>query len=138
MKKSSILFLLVIVVTILMLLTLMDNVGTYEAFESTKTQAGYKVHVVGFYNKEKGVNYQPEVDPNSFRFFMSDTLGVEMEVKCYKEVPQDFEKSERVVIIGQLKEPKLFHAEDILLKCPSKYVDENGVEQQMPGANGGN
>ncbi len=74
MKKSSILFLLVIVVTILMLLTLMDNVGTYEAFESTKTQAGYKVHVVGFYNKEKGVNYQPEVDPNSFRFFMSDTL----------------------------------------------------------------
>ena len=137
MKKSSILFLAVILVTLVMLLTLMENVGTYEAFTSTKTQAGQKVHVVGFYDKQTGVEYNPEIDPNSFKFFMTDTLGTKMQVKCYQEVPQDFNKSERVVVIGQLKEPNLFHADEILLKCPSKYIDENGIQRDMPGGKSG-
>jgi cytochrome c-type biogenesis protein CcmE len=138
MKKSNIIFLVVIVVTIVMLVTTMENVGSYEAFSSEKTMAGQKVHVVGFYNKEKGVEYNPEVDPNSFRFYLADTLGMEKQVKCYKEVPQDFEKSERVVVIGQLRDDDIFHAEELLLKCPSKYVDENGVLREMPKENGGN
>ena len=31
----------------------------------------------------------------------------------------------------------MFHADEILLKCPSKYIDENGIQRDMPGAKSG-
>jgi cytochrome c-type biogenesis protein CcmE len=34
--------------------------------------------------------------------------------------PQDFEKSEKVVVIGSMKNDE-FIASSLLLKCPSKY-----------------
>jgi cytochrome c-type biogenesis protein CcmE len=37
--------------------------------------------------------------------------------------PQDFEKSEKVVIIGSMKNGQ-FEAKSLLLKCPSKYNDQ--------------
>ena len=37
-----------------------------------------------------------------------------------KSKPQDFEKSEQIVVIGKM-EAGNFVASDILMKCPSKY-----------------
>ena len=39
------------------------------------------------------------------------------------EKPQDFELSEQVVLTGQMKDDA-FVATDLLMKCPSKYKDE--------------
>jgi cytochrome c-type biogenesis protein CcmE len=37
--------------------------------------------------------------------------------------PQDFEMSEQIVVTGSL-EDDTFQASEILMKCPSKYKDE--------------
>ena len=37
--------------------------------------------------------------------------------------PQDFERSEQIVIIGNIQND-IFRADKILMKCPSKYEDK--------------
>ena len=37
--------------------------------------------------------------------------------------PQDFELSEQIVVTGRMKDDT-FIATDLLMKCPSKYKDE--------------
>jgi cytochrome c-type biogenesis protein CcmE len=37
--------------------------------------------------------------------------------------PQDFERSEQIVLTGQMR-GKEFHASKILMKCPSKYTQD--------------
>jgi cytochrome c-type biogenesis protein CcmE len=70
--------------------------------------------------------YNPAMDPNYFVFTIIDNNGEEREVVYYNPKPQDFEKSEQVVVIGSVKE-KTFVADEILLKCPSKY-QENEIQ----------
>ena len=37
--------------------------------------------------------------------------------------PQDFEMSEQIVVTGSFRDGQ-FEASDLLMKCPSKYKDE--------------
>ena len=53
---------------------------------------------------------------------MIDNKGLEKRVILHKSVPQDFQKSEQIVLIGKMQGDE-FHANDILMKCPSKYND---------------
>ena len=55
-----------------------------------------------------------------FAFFLVDNEGKEKQVQLHKAKPQDFEKSEQIVVIGKM-EAGNFVASDILMKCPSKY-----------------
>jgi cytochrome c-type biogenesis protein CcmE len=41
--------------------------------------------------------------------------------------PNDLERSERLVLIGEAGPNGEFQAKDMLLKCPSKYNEENKV-----------
>jgi cytochrome c-type biogenesis protein CcmE len=61
---------------------------------------------------------------------MTDQEGQVKEVKLYKSKPQDFEKSETIVLIGEAKGNE-FHANDILMKCPSKYEGDTQVSNQV-------
>lgn len=61
--------------------------------------------------------------PIFFTFYLYDNNGNERKVLLNKAKPQDFDKSEQIVIIGKMKGEE-FIASDILLKCPSKYADE--------------
>ena len=67
--------------------------------------------------------YDPTNNPNEFLFSLRDAKGTEMEVHLMKPKPQDFELSEQVVVTGEVKKG-VFVANDILMKCPSKYKDE--------------
>jgi cytochrome c-type biogenesis protein CcmE len=58
---------------------------------------------------------------------MIDNKGEERKVILHKNKPQDFERSEQIVLIGKMK-ADAFVASDILMKCPSKYND--GVPQE--------
>jgi cytochrome c-type biogenesis protein CcmE len=49
--------------------------------------------------------------------------GEEKKVVLNAAKPQDFELSEQIVITGKMKGDE-FHASDLLMKCPSKYKDE--------------
>ena len=69
------------------------------------------------------MEYNPEKDPNYFSFFIKDNKGVEKKVILFAAKPQDFELSEQIVVTGQMK-GEVFYASDLLMKCPSKYKDE--------------
>ena len=54
---------------------------------------------------------------------MTDKEGLSQQV-IYKDAkPQDFERSESLVVTGKSKDG-VFHADQILMKCPSKYVED--------------
>jgi cytochrome c-type biogenesis protein CcmE len=69
------------------------------------------------------VVYDPETDANLFSFYMKDQDGEERKVVMNAAKPQDFNKSEKIVLTGKMMGEQ-FVASDMLLKCPSKYKDE--------------
>ena len=86
-----------------------------------------KFHVVGTLNKNgnnkiEGIKNSP--DQLSFTFEMIDEDGYKESVFFGEPMPPDFLLSEQVVVIGGY-ENNTFIADDILLKCPSKYTEEN-------------
>ena len=122
MKKVHILGIILIAVAIGAIFTTLNNTSTYADFTEAAKDPGSEFHVVGKLNKEKEAVYEPKVDANLFTFYMIDNKGVESKVILHKNKPQDFERSEQIVLIGQMQ-GQAFEASDILMKCPSKYND---------------
>ena len=122
MKKIHILGIIVIAVAIGVIFTSLQSSATYSDFMEASANPGTEYHVVGKLNKEVPVQYDPKINADECSFMMKDNKGVEKRVVLHKSVPQDFEKSEQIVLIGKM-EGNEFHANDILMKCPSKYND---------------
>lgn len=87
-----------------------------------KDNPNMEYHVYCKLNKAKEIQYDPQKDPNLLIFSAVDSLGTEKMVKYLKPKPQDFERSEKILIIGK-SQGQYFHAETIFSKCPSKYED---------------
>ena len=96
--------------------------GTYASFQEAVQSPGKEFHVSGKLNASKEMIYNPEINANAFSFFLIDSEGAERKVIFNGSKPQDFERSESVVIAGKMK-GETFHADKILMKCPSKYND---------------
>jgi cytochrome c-type biogenesis protein CcmE len=122
MKKVHILGIIIIAVAIGAILTTFESASTYATFTEAAADPGTEFHVVGKLNKEKDAVYDPQSNANLFTFYMVDNKGVEKKVLLHKNKPQDFERSEQIVLIGKM-EGDNFEASDILMKCPSKYND---------------
>lgn len=122
MKKIYFVVLALIVAGIVVFTTAADDMSTYSDFK-TAVNSGKKVKVVGQLAKDKEIHYDPDKDPNYFSFFVRDNEGVEKKVILYQSKPQDFELSEQIVITGKMQGEE-FVASDLLMKCPSKYKDE--------------
>src|SRR5690606_3452488 len=122
MKKSSILGIVAIAVAIAIIISIYADSSTYASFtEAQKTEA--ELHVVGQLNKEKDLIYNPIENANYFAFYMLDEHGEECKVVFNGSKPQDFERSEQIVLTGKMIGHE-FHASKILMKCPSKYNEE--------------
>ncbi len=122
MKKIHILLIIIIAVAIGAILTTLNNTSTYADFAEAMKEPESEFHIVGKLNKEKETLYDPQADANLFTFYMIDNKGLEKKVVLHKTKPQDFERSEQIVLIGKMQGDD-FHASDILMKCPSKYND---------------
>jgi len=122
MKKIHILGIVIIAVAIGAILTTLSSTSTYANFSEAAKEPDSEFHVVGKLDKEKETVYDPQTDANLFTFYMKDNAGVEKKVVLHKNKPQDFERSEQIVLIGKIEGDE-FHASDILMKCPSKYND---------------
>ena len=94
-----------------------DRTLTHNTFDKEERRDSQRIT-----NKEKPYQYNPEVNANIFGFYMMDNNGSEKKVLYNGTKPQDFEKSEQIVLIGKMQGNN-FHANDILMKCPSKYND---------------
>ena len=121
-KLMPILILLLMGGGILMLISASKDMSTYSTFAQVK-RSGETAKVVGVLAKDKPMYYNAEEDPNLFRFFMTDQDGEIHEVTLNAPKPQDFELSEQVVATGSFEGDE-FVASSILMKCPSKYKNE--------------
>lgn len=122
MKKSSILGIIVIAIAIAVIISTYSNTSTYGSFKDAE-QTNSELHIVGHLNKGKQLYYEPTKDANYFSFYMLDNKGEECKVVFTGTKPQDFERSEQIVLTGQMR-GKEFHASKILMKCPSKYTQD--------------
>ena len=122
MKKIHIVGIIVIAVAIGVIFTSLQSNATYSDFAEAGANPDTEYHVVGKLDKTIPVQYDPKINADECSFYMKDNKGVERKVVLAKSVPQDFEKSEQIVLIGKMKGEE-FHANDILMKCPSKYND---------------
>lgn len=131
MKKSHILIIVVIAVAIGIMVSTADDASTYVNFDQAYEMAvgGKKkdIHVVGQLKKDSEghiVGIQQGADKVSFSFIMVDDNGKEQKVEYNEPMPADLIKSEKVVVIGSY-EGDYFKASKIVLKCPSKYQEQN-------------
>ncbi len=125
MKTSHILLLVAIAVAVGFVISTLGDASTYVTFPSAEAQMGKKVTVIGELNTNKPIDYQAK--KNQLSFFVVDSLKNEREVLYGGPKPQDFERSEKITLTGYAKD-SVFIAEKILMKCPSKYNDQNTVE----------
>lgn len=128
MKKSSVIGIVIIALAIAMIIVMYTDSSTYSTFTEAKgTQS--ELYVVGVLNKEKTLHYEPTVDANHFSFYMYDNDSTECKVVFRGAKPQDIERSEQIVLTGKMVGNE-FHASKILMKCPSKYnQDEVEVKE---------
>jgi cytochrome c-type biogenesis protein CcmE len=131
MKITHIFGIIVIVVAIAVIVSTTNDVSTYvtfkEATEMASSGKAGKVHIVGTLKKDAAghiteMSYQPEIDPNHFTFTLVDRNNEAKTVVYDNPKPQDFERSEQVVVIGSMQNGE-FVASKILMKCPSKYQE---------------
>ena len=122
MKKSAIIGLVTIAVAIAVIISLYSKTSTYGTFSEAQKTTG-ELHIVGHLDKEKELYYDATKDANYFSFFVKDSNGQECKVVLTGTKPQDFERSEQIVLVGEMRGNE-FHASHIQMKCPSKYVKD--------------
>jgi cytochrome c-type biogenesis protein CcmE len=130
MKKSHILIIIVIAAAVGVIMSTANDASTYVTFDQAHQLATHgsknNIHVVGELKKDAEghvVGIEPGADKVSFSFIMIDDNQREQLVIYKEPMPQDFTRSEKVVVIGSYA-GETFIAEKILLKCPSKYQEK--------------
>ncbi len=129
MKKSHIILLLIIAVAVGVIIAMTGDYTTYSNFKQAK-ESSRAVNVAGFLAKDQPLIYDPMTDPNFFKFTMYDREGNEQVVVYKGAKPQDFERSEQLVVKGKM-EGANFRASEILMKCPSKYVNDEIILKEV-------
>jgi len=129
-KPSYIIAFVVIAAAIGIIIMSAGESSTYvtidQAFQMASNGTRKSIHVVGELKKDASgeiVGITPGADMVSFSFILVDENGKEQEVVYNEPMPADFKRSEKVVVIGAYHN-NTFVADKILLKCPSKYVNE--------------
>ena len=127
MKRSHIIALVLIAVAIAALIGSLSDSSSYANLGEAFDHPGREFHVVGTLDRSEPIVYEPSVNASLTKFSMVDLQGRKCEVHLAMAKPNDLERSERLVLIGEASDNGEFHAKDMLLKCPSKYNEENKV-----------
>jgi len=133
MKLTHIMGIILLIVGLVIVIFTLNDASTYADFAKaemlSKADPDSEVHIVGELTKDadgniEGMYYNPTENPNLFQFSMVDEKGREEQVIYFAPKPADIDKSEKVVIVAKHAKNR-FIAQKILLKCPSKYTEEN-------------
>ena len=127
MKTFHIVLIVIIVMAIGVIISTFTDTSTYTNFKEAGRYPGKEYHIIGKLIKDKPIVYDSKMNANQFSFFMLDDKGNEKQVIYAGSKPQDFEKSEQVVVMGKMV-GETFMASSLLLKCPSKYNNDNKPE----------
>jgi cytochrome c-type biogenesis protein CcmE len=131
MKKTHIVLLVLIAISIAVLISFMGDITTYDTVTSAKEKPGKFVHLIARMEKNS-MNYDPINNPNYLSFTAVDSIGNSIKVVYHNTKPTDIEKSDRLVLKGKVQGDQ-FDCKDILLKCPSKYKDDMNAAKKEVG-----
>lgn len=119
-----------IAVAVMVIVSTAGDASTYvsfgEAYELASEGNNNKLHVVGQLKKDANgevIGIETSPDMLAFSFLMVDQNNFEQKVIYNEPMPMDFLRSEQVVVVGAYKN-QTFVADKILMKCPSKYQEE--------------
>ncbi len=111
---------------ILLFVNFGSQVGGYMNFEQASS-TGASAHVVGTWVEDRPTQYDRA--QNVFTFYMRDEAGTVWKVQYNNPKPANFEEAEQVVVQGRTQDG-VFVAENILVKCPSKYNETQDLKQK--------
>jgi cytochrome c-type biogenesis protein CcmE len=120
--RYIIIFVIAIGLAIAAFLSLSDDLVTpYVPFKEAEASHGKYVQVIGKIDKSVPVKHYE----GSFTFTLIDKSGTSMNFINNAVKPLNFEHAEQVVALGKFdSSKKIFAADKLLVKCPSKYQKE--------------
>ena len=130
MKKTHLIGILVIAIAIAAIISTFSDSSSYASFAESK-ETNKEIHVVGKLQKEKEMIYNPIQDANYFSFYVKDQQGEECKVIYAGTKPQDFEKSEQIVLIGKMQADE-FHASKIGVELDLDSVKDMPTSAYTP------
>lgn len=124
MKPKLVLGIISIVLfTSLLMYNFGNSISTYVNFEQAESRTSS--HVVGVWDSSQEYGFSRET--MQFSFYMKDEDGDVRRVIYPRPKPNNFEQATQLVVIGEMRN-NVFHANDMLMKCPSKYNDMSELE----------
>lgn len=129
MKKLHIIILVLIAASIAVLISFMGSLTTYDTVETAKSKPGKFVHLVAKLDTRQPVEYDAINNPNYLSFTAIDSVGGSVKVVYNNAKPENFEQSTRLVLKGSMQQDH-FECREILMKCPSKYKDDQEAAQK--------
>ena len=123
MKPKVIVLLIMLAVAIAAIMTTYSEAEKSSTFAEADANPNETFHITGFLVKEKPMEYNPQIDPNYFSFYIKDKNGNIRKVVSTNRKQQDFERAETVNMYGR-SDGEVFRASKVMPKCPSKYKDE--------------
>ncbi|MDC0579530.1 cytochrome c maturation protein CcmE [Bacteroidia bacterium] len=123
MKPKVIILLVILAVAIAGIMTTYAGAEKSATFEEADDNPKETFHITGFLMKDMPMEYNPQIDPNYFSFFIKDKAGNIRKVVSLEPKQQDFERAETVNMYGK-SDGDVFRASKVMPKCPSKYKDE--------------
>lgn len=124
MKRSHLIILIMVAALVGTLIGTFTSTSKSVSFAQAFAEPGTTFKVSGTLHKEEPVIYEPEIDAGLTTFHMNDKEGGTHKVFLHKAKPQGLMQSESIDLYGKVIDGE-FHASEMLLKCPSKYNNEN-------------
>lgn len=123
MKKMHIVALMMIAAAVVMIIMSSADLSTFTTFAKAE-ESGKRVKISGTYSKLDPIVWEPSKDPNYFSFYLLDQNNEKRKVVFHKPKEQGFDNAESIVVTGRMDDEGVFQASEVLLKCPSKYKEE--------------
>jgi len=98
----------------------LNNASPYVTIAQAKSEGGDGVHIAG---DIVGDTMRTDPARGVVEFKLKDANGAECNVTYKGPPPANMGSAKKVVVIGSLKDDG-FHADKMLVKCPSKYESE--------------
>jgi cytochrome c-type biogenesis protein CcmE len=126
MKKTEIILIIILAVVAGIIVATFTSSNESVSFAEAKNRPEERVKIIGMFDKTGGVEYDPTVNPNRTVFFVSDKSGDKQKVELIQKdgKPMGLEQSESVTLEGKWGSDNMFHADFVLMKCPSKYNEQ--------------
>jgi cytochrome c-type biogenesis protein CcmE len=121
-NKRIIIFIIAVILLVIAILSISDDIfSPYVTIKYAKENPAKYVQLIGKRPKDSKVSHTP----SGFSFTLTDEHAEELEIFHRGVKPQNFEHAQQIVILGKYSlEKKLFEADKVLTKCPSKYQKE--------------